>query len=131
MLKKFLHISIIIFIFAPHAYATFEAQYKNLADKEMSLPNKAIGNPFYLIGDAGLSPINGISEGLNALNKHLKTQKQDKSDFTIFLVGTTYPSGLSKKKDNCIPIAENALDGQLLSVNGFEGPSIFIPGIHD
>ncbi|WP_299102146.1 metallophosphoesterase [uncultured Winogradskyella sp.] len=112
------------------ACATEKALYKSEDDKSGVLPNKKVDKVFYLIGDAGKSPKGGMSKGLTAFNNYTKN-KSTKGDFVIFLGDNIYPAGLPKKDKKGRAEAENALDGQILSIKGFDGEVLFIPGNHD
>ncbi len=110
--------------------ATYDAQYREEINEQTVPSDKVIDKTFYLIGDAGKSPMNGMSGGLTALNNHLK-DKNTKDDYVIFLGDNIYPSGLPNKSDKDRDEAENALNGQIMSVKNFQGDVIFIPGNHD
>ncbi|MCF7561247.1 metallophosphoesterase [Sabulilitoribacter multivorans] len=112
------------------ACATLKPQYANEEDKQNTFPDKEIDKTFYLIGDAGLSPIGGMSSALTAFNKHIEGKKT-KDDYTIFLGDNIYPSGLPVKNHKGRASAENALNAQVNSVKTFKGKTIFIPGNHD
>lgn len=53
--------------------ATYEPQYKNPKETWENYSDKEIEKRFYLVGDAGLSPMNGMSDALTSFNKYLKT----------------------------------------------------------
>ena len=110
--------------------ATYKTQYKNEEDKQVAKPEKEVDRTFYLIGDAGLSPQNGMSLALEAFQNHI-SNKQTKNDFTIFLGDNIYPAGLPKKDEIGRKEAENGLNGQIKSVKDFKGEVVFIPGNHD
>lgn len=110
--------------------ATYEAQYKEESLKQAIAPNKEIDKTFYLIGDAGTSPYNGMSKGLTAFNNYI-SKKDTKDDYTLFLGDNIYPAGLPDKNDKGRAEAENGLNGQLMAVEDFKGRTIFIPGNHD
>jgi len=110
--------------------ATSKAQYKEEADKTNELPDKDIEKTFYLIGDAGKSPQGGMSKALTAFKNHT-ADKNTTEDFVLFLGDNIYPDGLPKKGEKGRSEAENALDGQLKSIEGFNGEVLFIPGNHD
>ena len=112
------------------ACATYEPQYKNEDAKDRKAPDKAVDRTFYLIGDAGKSPIGGMSTALTIFNKHISNKNTEK-DYTIFLGDNIYPSGLPKKGEEGRAHAENALEGQIRALEGFEGTTFFIPGNHD
>ncbi|MEY8850118.1 metallophosphoesterase [Psychroserpens sp. XS_ASV72] len=113
-----------------NACATHKAQYKNEDLKVQPLPDKEIDQVFYLVGDAGKSPEGSMSKALTAFNNHIK-DKNTKDDYVIFLGDNIYPAGLPDKDNKHRKEAENALDGQIKSVKGFEGEVLFIPGNHD
>ena len=130
-MKRIYSIILLLFVITLfNACATKKAQYKNEKDKTAILPDKDIEKTFYLIGDAGKSPEGGMSKALTAFNNHIKSKKT-KGDYTIFLGDNIYPSGLPKKDQKGRDDAENALNGQIKSVEGFEGEVLFIPGNHD
>jgi len=110
--------------------ATFKAQYKDDKKEITPLPNKEINRKFYLVGDAGKSPIGGMSNGLKAFKKHI-LNKDTKKDYVVFLGDNIYPDGLVTKDKEGRKKAENALNGQIKSVDGFKGKTVMIPGNHD
>ncbi|MFV9549989.1 metallophosphoesterase [Algibacter sp. PT7-4] len=112
------------------ACATYTPQYANKKHNQVVFPSKPIDKTFYLVGDAGISPIGGMSKALTAFNKHLEGKKT-KNDFTIFLGDNIYPSGLPKKNEKGRQNAENALKAQSKAIAGFKGETVFIPGNHD
>ncbi|MDX1362741.1 MAG: metallophosphoesterase, partial [Arenibacter latericius] len=112
--------------------ATYESKY-SLDNKDVrDVPtNKEIAHTFYLIGDAGLSPM----EGMNPALKMFKTKlnKASKNSTAIFLGDNIYPAGLPDPDESKQAYLEaiNHLDAQLASLSEFKGNSIFIPGNHD
>lgn len=109
--------------------ATYEAQYKDeLQDVYPADIN--ISKTFYLIGDAGKSPMNGKSEGLLALENHIKSQNT-KDAHLIFLGDNIYPVGMPDKESDFRKKAENHLNAQISVASQFDGRTIFIPGNHD
>lgn len=120
----------ILFLFLFNACATYEAQYRDEKLKEVKAPNKDVEKRFYLIGDAGKSPINGMSPALTGFKQHIK-DKATKNDHVIFLGDNIYPSGMPPKDAKNRKLAENAINAQLRSVENFKGEVIFIPGNHD
>lgn len=119
-------LSAIIFI---HSCASYKPQYKE--KEQPSFPeNAAIDKTFYLIGDVGLSPIGGKSDGLIALESYI-AGKNTENDHLIFLGDNIYPVGMPDENDEFRPEAENHLDAQIEVAKGFDGEIIFIPGNHD
>ncbi len=129
---KFQYKLIILFLIALifNACATYDAQYVNDEVKQNQFPNKEIDKTFYLVGDAGLSPQNGLSDGLKAFQDYI-SDKKTKGDYTIFLGDNIYPAGLPDKDEKGRESAENGLNAQIKSVKEFKGKTIFIPGNHD
>ncbi|HKJ06009.1 MAG TPA: metallophosphoesterase family protein, partial [Flavobacteriaceae bacterium] len=110
--------------------ATYKAQYRDEDYTLGELPNKPIEKTFYLLGDAGKSPFNQISDGLKAFNSHIKN-KNTEGDYLLYLGDNIYPAGLPKKNHKGRKYAEHNLDVQIESANKFKGTTIFIPGNHD
>jgi hypothetical protein len=109
--------------------ASFNAQYRENISETFPVTAK-IEKSFYLIGDAGISPIGGKSNGLRALENYLKRQVTD-NDHLIFLGDNIYPTGMPEKKSKFRPVAQNHLDAQIDVAKSFKGATIFIPGNHD
>ncbi|MCK7589038.1 metallophosphoesterase [Subsaxibacter sp. CAU 1640] len=126
--NKIIILVLIFFIF--NACATYKPQLRYEEDETNQFPNKEVDRTFYLIGDAGISPIDGMSSGLNAFQKYLKG-KETKDGFAIFLGDNIYPAGMPNKNDSYRKEAENHMDAQFKSVKGFKGKTIFIPGNHE
>ncbi|MTE26404.1 metallophosphoesterase [Winogradskyella ouciana] len=123
-------ITLIALSFLCNACATYEAKYRDEALKQNKSPEKEIEKRFYLIGDAGKSPMNGMSDALAAFDKHIKG-KNTTQDHVLFLGDNIYPSGLPKEGQKGYENAINALEGQLMSLENFNGNVIFLPGNHD
>ncbi|TJY37868.1 metallophosphoesterase [Pontimicrobium aquaticum] len=113
-----------------NACATHKVQYANADKFQNNFPDKEIDKTFYLIGDAGLSPKNNLSDGLKTFQSYI-SDKETKGDYTIFLGDNIYPSGLPDKNQKGRASAENALNAQINAVENFKGTTIFIPGNHD
>lgn len=110
--------------------ATLQEKYKNDDDKLVELPNKAIKNTFYLIGDAGNSPLGEMSLGLQAFKKQIEN-KDTKDDYVLFLGDNIYPSGFDQSSKGKEAHAENAINAQAKAIEDFKGTKLFIPGNHD
>ena len=107
-----------VFLFS--ACATYKEQYKDEDNKIENLPTDKPIQTFYLIGDAGKSPVNGMSKGLTILDEHIK-DKSTKKDYMIFLGDNIYPAGLPKKDEAGRDNAVNALEGQIKATKNFKG----------
>ncbi|WP_452219872.1 metallophosphoesterase [Lacinutrix salivirga] len=110
--------------------ASHKAQYKEPNKQIEPLPTKDIHRTFYLIGDAGKSPINGLSTALTIFKKHIETTS-NKGDYALFLGDNIYPSGLPDENEKGRDYAVNHLDSQIKSVSNFKGETVFLPGNHD
>src|SRR5690606_6037026 len=91
---------------------------------------KDIDKTFYLIGDAGVSINNELSDALQAFQNHI-SDKNTETDYVIFLGDNIYPSGLPDTTENGRANAENSLNVQIKSIQEFKGKTVFIPGNHD
>ena len=111
--------------------ATVKTKYVN---KEQSIDvttNKEIEHTFYLIGDAGKSPINGMNPVLKSFKKRI--EKADKNSSVLFLGDNIYPAGMPDPKDSTEAYlkAKSHLDAQLNTLKNYKGSPLFIPGNHD
>ncbi len=110
--------------------ATYKPQYKNKDEISEFPSHKEIEKSFYLVGDAGLSPMGGMSNALTAFKSFLKTQKTP-GNYTLFLGDNIYPAGLDplghpKRKES-----ENMIDAQYRAVQNYDSHPIFLPGNHE
>ncbi len=119
---------IVFLIFS--ACSTYKPQVRYEDDEKNVFPDKEVDRTFYLIGDAGLSPANGLSVGLEAFKAYIK-DKNTKNDFALFLGDNIYPAGMPNENDSYRKEAEHHMDAQFESVKGFKGQTIFIPGNHE
>ncbi|PVW15773.1 metallophosphoesterase [Marixanthomonas spongiae] len=119
------------FIMAITGCATYEPQYKN-PDAEQSFPSeKKIARTFYLVGDAGISPPNGMSDGLTIFKNYLKDHPTNPSDHAIFLGDNIYDDGMPPKGHPERVHSEHYMNAQFKSLEGFKGQTYFIPGNHE
>ncbi|WP_223032743.1 metallophosphoesterase [Hanstruepera marina] len=110
--------------------ATFKPQYADENKKVSSVDNlNPIEHQFYLIGDAGYSPLNDQALALKHLEEVLKTASSNST--TIFLGDNIYQKGLPKKGHKNRVQAEHNINAQLQTVENYKGSTIFIPGNHD
>ncbi len=119
---------VLLVILFLNACATYQPQYKN-SKVNGNFPNKEILHSFYLIGDAGNSPLGSESEALKAFKKEL--DKASKRSTAIFLGDNIYEKGLPGKSNENRAFAEHQLNVQTNTVAQFKGRTIFIPGNHD
>ena len=131
MIRILQFIGFLVLVLLLSACATFKAQYADEDFKTQNLPVKPIDNIFYLVGDAGKSPMNGYSDALLAFKKYLAQEPNNTSNYTIYLGDNIYPAGLPKKNHQERKEAENALNAQINAVSDFKGKTVFIPGNHD
>ena len=128
MKKYYVYLILLLFI---TGCATYSSKYvdENLAVDVTE--TKEISHTFYLIGDAGLSPMGGMNPALKIFKDRL--DKADKNSTAIFLGDNIYPAGLPDPKDSTVAYlaARNDLDAQLKTVSNFKGKPLFIPGNHD
>lgn len=125
------HFGLLALIFLVCGCATYRTKYAG--DKTISKEpaGREVAHTFYLIGDAGLSPMGDLNPVLKAFRERLTTA--DTNSTAIFLGDNIYPSGLPDPKDStqAFLTALNHLDAQVQSLEGFKGRPLFIPGNHD
>lgn len=111
--------------------ATYTTKFREGAPTEDHTDGKQVVQTVYLIGDAGLSPENGMNAPLKLFKNALT--KADDNSVAIFLGDNIYPAGLPDKKDStrAYRTAKNHLDAQLNTLEKFAGRPLFIPGNHD
>lgn len=120
---------IILLVLILDACATYKPQYKGDSGNETFPNDKKIEHSFYLIGDAGNSPLGKESVVLKQLRVELNKATEEST--ALFLGDNIYPSGLPKKEDEGRAFAEHQLNVQTSVVKDFKGQTIFIPGNHD
>ncbi len=125
------HFALIAFLLLFVNCATYETKYVDLENAKDTPSSKEISQTFYLIGDAGLSPMGGMNPALKIFKD--KLDKAKKNSMAVFLGDNIYPAGLPDPKDSTVAfmIAKNHLDAQLRTLDNFKGKTLFIPGNHD
>ena len=108
--------------------ATYKPQYKDSA-KQTEMPDKNIAHSFYLIGDAGNSPLGDTSDALDVFASEL--DGTSKNSTAIFLGDNIYEKGLPKKSSPDYELAKHRIKIQTDAAKHFKGRAIFIPGNHD
>lgn len=124
------HFALIASVLLLSACATSKTKYK--FDKgSKATADKEVVHTFYLIGDAGLSPMNDMNKALKIFKKRLDVA--DENSTALFLGDNIYPAGLPDPKDSTEAYikAKNDLDAQIKTLENFKGKPIFIPGNHD
>jgi hypothetical protein len=110
--------------------ATYNPQYRNTEASFTYPTTKTIEQTFYLVGDAGKSPMGGMSDALTTFKNYIQ-DKNTEGNFTIFLGDNIYPDGLYPESSPYREKSAYMLDAQILSVKDFRGQTYFIPGNHD
>ena len=108
--------------------ATYKPQYASKVQEKFP-DNKTIEHTFYLVGDAGNSPLGEQSPALKILKQDLKYAS--KKSTLLFLGDNIYPNGMPKKDGENRELAEHQLNVQAQITKNFKGRTIFIPGNHD
>ena len=111
--------------------ATHKAKYAVMENTHDVPTKKTLSHTFYLIGDAGLSPMGELNPTLKLFKKRLNAAP--KNSTAIFLGDNIYPAGLPSKKNasDAYQRAKSNLDAQLATLDGYKGKPIFVPGNHD
>lgn len=128
-MKHHQFIGLIITILFLNACATYKPQYKDENYNKTYPQDKEIVHSFYLIGDAGNSPIESQSEALKDFKVELA--KASKQSTALFLGDNIYEKGMPNKGDDNRAFAEHQLNVQTQAAKDFRGNVIFIPGNHD
>ncbi|MCZ4320286.1 metallophosphoesterase [Aequorivita viscosa] len=126
--KKCFYIFSTVFLLA--SCATYAPQYKEPDANPIYPSNKKIEKTFYLVGDAGLSPMGGMNDALATFNEYLKTENTP-DNYTLYLGDNIYPSGMDPQGHPRRKESENAIDAQFKAVKNYNGKTIFIPGNHE
>ncbi len=111
--------------------ATYKTKYAEVSGPAKPASGKTVSHTFYLIGDAGLSPMDKLNPALLSFKETLRNA--DKNSTAVFLGDNIYPAGLPDKKDSSMAYqrAKNHIDAQLSTLDEFKGRPLFIPGNHD
>ncbi|HET8735504.1 MAG TPA: metallophosphoesterase, partial [Pricia sp.] len=111
--------------------ATYKAKYAEDAIKANRPNEKEVAHTFYLIGDAGKSPMGGMKNALKLFKR--KLDSADVNSTALFLGDNIYPAGMPDPVDSTEAYfrAKNDIDAQLKTLENFEGQPLFIPGNHD
>ncbi len=128
MKKKYL---LVLLAFSLLGCATYKSKYAKGYTPQAKQKGKTVSHTYYLIGDAGKSPIGGMNSVLRAFKQELASANDNST--AIFLGDNIYPAGLPDKKDSTIAYreAKSHLDAQLNTLEDYKGRPLFIPGNHD
>ncbi len=126
--RKFYPLFLILFLVS--SCATFAPQFKENWENPTFPKQKEIEKTFYLVGDAGLSPMGGMSKSLATFQNYLKNEKVS-GNYTIFLGDNIYPAGMDPEGHPRRKQSENMIDAQFKAVTDYDGHTIFIPGNHE
>ncbi|WP_461533288.1 ShlB/FhaC/HecB family hemolysin secretion/activation protein [Sinomicrobium sp.] len=108
---------------------TYKARYKTPDHNQAVHSPDSISHIFYLIGDAGNSPLGERSRALSAFKSELSNAP--KHSTAVFLGDNIYPSGMPDKDHKGRKLAEYRIDIQTEVASRFKGKVIVIPGNHD
>ncbi|NKI31617.1 metallophosphoesterase [Croceivirga thetidis] len=122
---------VLLGLFLLASCATYQTKYKVPFEGNSVSNNQEVEHTFYLIGDAGKSPIGGMNPALQAFKQRL--DNADENSTAIFLGDNIYPAGFPSKKDDPKKHkeAKSHLDAQLATLENYKGKKVFIPGNHD
>ncbi|MDF0715187.1 metallophosphoesterase [Muricauda sp. 334s03] len=111
--------------------ATYETKYAEPFSAHANIQEKEVEHTFYLIGDAGKSPMGDLNPTLKAFKKVL--DQADANSTAIFLGDNIYPAGFVDKDDDleAYERSQHYLNAQLTTLENFKGQKLFIPGNHD
>lgn len=121
----------LLLLFLVSSCATYDTKYGDLFQNAPLIGEKEVAHTFYLIGDAGKSPMGGMNPVLKQFKARLGIAPNNST--AIFLGDNIYPSGLPDKENDSTghELAKNHLDAQLATLEQFQGRPLFIPGNHD
>ena len=119
------------FLLFTYSCATYKPKYAKEMDMNDIPASKEVTHTFYLIGDAGKSPMGEMNPALKLFKKRLDNAKENST--AIFLGDNIYPAGMPDRKGStqAYLAAKNNIDAQLNTLDNFKGRPIFIPGNHD
>ena len=125
------YLVLLLLVVVVYSCATYETKYETPFIANNVPKDKEVEHTFYLIGDAGTSPMGDLNPALKIFKS--KLDKAEKNSTAIFLGDNIYPAGLPDKEDSKETYlkAINDLDAQLASVSEYKGKVVFIPGNHD
>lgn len=125
------HYLIALLIGVLHGCATYQTKYADSYSGTTGQFQKEVEHTFYLIGDAGKSPMGELNPTLKKFKKELESTQPNST--AIFLGDNIYPAGFVDKDDDpeAYRQSKHYLDAQLATLEDFKGRPLFIPGNHD
>jgi hypothetical protein len=125
------HYLLALLIGVLHGCATYQTKYAQPFSVDVADAKKDVEHTFYLIGDAGKSPMGELNPTLKRFKRELENAKPNST--AIFLGDNIYPAGFVDKDDDPegYQQSKHYLDAQLATLENFKGKPIFIPGNHD
>ncbi len=125
------HYFLFLLLLLSFGCATYEAKYAVPFTEITSNVEREVEHTFYLIGDAGKSPMGELNPALKKLKVELANAPENST--AIFLGDNIYPAGMPDKKNEPEEYAKakHYLDAQLSTLEDFKGKPLFIPGNHD
>jgi hypothetical protein len=118
-----------LFLMIAASCATYKPQSSLSEIKRPTNEEKAIEHSFYLMGDAGKSPMGGLTVALQAFKAELGRAAPNST--AIFLGDNIYEKGMPEKGHMGRAFAEHQMNAQAATLTDFPGQAIFIPGNHD
>jgi hypothetical protein len=118
-----------LFLMIAASCATYKPQSSLSEIKSPTNEEKAIEHSFYLMGDAGKSPMGGLTVALQAFKAELGRAAPNST--AIFLGDNIYEKGMPEKGHMGRAFAEHQMNAQAATLTDFPGQAIFIPGNHD
>ncbi|MAU17416.1 MAG: phosphoesterase [Muricauda sp.] len=125
------HYLLFLLIGLVYGCATYETKYAEPFTITTEFDEKEVEHTFYLIGDAGKSPMGDLNPTLKKFKQVL--EGADDNSTAIFLGDNIYPAGFVDEEDDPEghERSKHYLDAQLATLENFKGNTIFIPGNHD
>ncbi|MCK0161525.1 metallophosphoesterase [Allomuricauda sp. F6463D] len=125
------HYLLALLVVLAYGCATYETKYAEPFIHSADLNKREVEHTFYLIGDAGKSPMGELNPTLKRFKQVLDGANSNST--VIFLGDNIYPAGFVDKDADKegYERSKHYLDAQLTTLENFKGKTIFIPGNHD
>ncbi len=111
--------------------ATYAPKYASPQLLKTTQGEGAVRHQVFLIGDAGLSPLDSMNPALQRFRDRISRASENST--ALFLGDNIYPAGMPDPDVDPAGFAEarSHLDAQLNTLGDFAGRPVFIPGNHD